>query len=91
VLAPIFEKSQSDSRGIGLDTLRAACASAIPPEKTESAPAGRFVVLALGGVTVANASNCLQAGAAGVAGIRLFQQGDVGETVRQLRELQAFR
>jgi len=77
VLAPIFEKVQTATRGIGLHALRAACAEA-----------GGFVVLALGGVTLSNARACIEAGAVGVAGIRLFQQGDVFETVRLLRAIQ---
>jgi thiamine-phosphate pyrophosphorylase len=47
--------------GVGMETLREACA--IAP--------GR--VLALGGVDAENAAECVKAGAAGVAGIRLFQ------------------
>lgn len=82
VLAPIFEKVQIGAKGIGLDALREAC-SAI----RESSPAARFAVLALGGVNLANARDCLQAGADGVAAIRLFQSGDLGETVRRLRKL----
>ena len=45
------------------------------------------VTLVFGGVTQANAEACARAGAAGVAGIRLFQSGDVGETVLNLRDL----
>jgi len=76
VLAPIFEKVQTCRLGIGLEPLRAACAEAA---------AVHFAVLALGGVTLSNARSCIEHGAAGVAGIRLFQQGDVLETVRRLR------
>src|SRR5664279_1918283 len=72
VLAPIFEKAATAAQGIGLDVLREACSQS------------RVPVLALGGVTLANARACLEAGAAGIAGIRLFQQGDVAETVHQL-------
>ena len=45
-------------------------------------------ILALGGVNLSNAASCLAAGAAGVAAIRLFQQGDLAETVRRLRALE---
>jgi thiamine-phosphate pyrophosphorylase len=83
VLAPIFEKAHTDMRGMGLDVLRTACAAAPDGELQP-----HFAVLALGGVTLSNARACLDTGAAGVAGIRLFQNGDVAETVRRLRELE---
>jgi len=88
VLAPIFEKPHTDAQGIGIDALRAAFVESPPPGNTGSAPQHCFAVLALGGVTLANAGACLAAGAAGVAGIRLFQNGDIVETVRRLRELE---
>ena len=87
VLAPIFEKAHTEVRPIGIDALRTACASTPPAESGTE----RFAILALGGVTLANAEACLAAGAAGVAGIRLFQNGDVAETVRRLRELEHTR
>ncbi|MGZ4843004.1 MAG: thiamine phosphate synthase, partial [Candidatus Angelobacter sp.] len=88
VLAPIFEKAHADVQGIGLDALRDACVGATTPDNIEPAPQNRFAVLALGGVTLANARACLAAGAAGVAAIRLFQNGNIVETVRRLRELE---
>jgi len=69
VFGPVFEKK--NSRPAGLDLLRQACGLEIP-------------VLALGGVTVENARACVDAGAAGIAAIRLFQENDVADVVRQL-------
>jgi thiamine-phosphate pyrophosphorylase len=66
VFAPVFEKiigGQTVTPGQGLDRLRAACLAAAP-----------IPVYALGGVTFDNAPACLDAGAAGIAGIRLFHQ-----------------
>ncbi len=72
LFAPIFEKSGTP--GVGLAALREACQAGIP-------------VLALGGVTVQNARACLEAGAAGLAAIRLFQEHDAAEVVAALRQL----
>jgi thiamine-phosphate pyrophosphorylase len=52
--------------------LREACRQKIP-------------VLALGGVTLENARACVDAGAAGIAAIRLFQENDIAESVRRLK------
>jgi thiamine-phosphate pyrophosphorylase len=73
VLGPVFEKKNASAGGLGLPTLRRACESAIP-------------VLALGGVTLENARACADAGAAGIAAIRLFQENDIAEVVRRLRD-----
>ena len=70
VLAPVFEKLGFSAAG--LSTLRAACEQPIK-------------VLALGGVTLENARACTEVGAAGVAGIRLFQENDVARVVGVLR------
>lgn len=86
VLAPIFEKVQTNVKGIGLDALREACSTGERVYGEESG-SDRFAVLALGGVNLTNARACLAAGAAGLAGIRLFQSGDIWETVRRLRQL----
>ena len=73
VFAPVFEKKDSpETKGAGLDQLREACRQKIP-------------VLALGGVTLENAVACVDAGAAGIAAIRLFQENDIAEVVRRLR------
>lgn len=74
VLGPIFE-TPGKGPPLGLAALREACALV--------ASAG-FPVLALGGVTVDNAQACFDAGAAGIAAIRLFQTQDVERVVRQL-------
>jgi thiamine monophosphate synthase len=41
-------------------------------------------VIAIGGITLENARRCRDAGAAGIAAIRLFQQNNVGEIVATL-------
>jgi len=70
VFAPVFEKK--GAQPTGLAQLREACRAPVP-------------VLALGGVTLANARLCFEAGAAGIAAIRLFQENDVADIVRSLR------
>ena len=75
VYAPVFEKRDAhDARPQGLSALREACAAKIP-------------VLALGGITLENAASCLAAGAAGIAGVRLFQENKIEDVVRPLRAL----
>ncbi len=72
LFGPVFEKRVAGEvvvAGVGLEHLREACAAA--------GGAGGTPVLALGGVTWESAGRCVEAGAAGVAGIRLF--GDEGE------------
>jgi len=74
VFAPIFEKKDAPQASpAGLKGLREACRQTIP-------------VLALGGITIENARACLDAGAAGIAGIRLFQENDIAEVVRHLND-----
>jgi thiamine-phosphate pyrophosphorylase len=79
VLGPIFEKSGEERAPIGLRELEAAMRR---PAVSQSMP-----VLALGGVTLENAEQCIRAGASGIAAIRLFQREDVAEVVRKLRAM----
>ncbi|HKF23607.1 MAG TPA: thiamine phosphate synthase [Candidatus Angelobacter sp.] len=79
VFAPVFEKS-GVANPVGMEQLWQAC--------HRPHPAGAVMpVLALGGVTLSNAQRCLDAGAAGIAGIRLFQENDVESTVQGLRSM----
>jgi len=75
LFAPVFEKRDAPGvQAIGIGELRRACLHRIP-------------VLVLGGVTIQNARECMDAGAAGIAGIRLFQENSVAEVARKLRTL----
>jgi thiamine-phosphate pyrophosphorylase len=73
IFAPVFGKLLDSGEalpGSGLAVLAAACRTA-----------GTMPVFALGGVTAANARQCIDAGAAGIAAIRLF----VGDDWKALR------
>jgi len=83
VFAPVFEKA--GKTGVGLDALRTACHTTSGAKTPEPSPIPKVPVLALGGVTVQNARACMDAGAAGIAGIRLFQENAVAELIRILR------
>lgn len=88
VFAPVFEKVAAPARpGAGLEMLREACRSLASAPNVEGVGASRMPVLALGGVTLANARACIEAGAAGIAAIRLFQENDVAAVVTALRKL----
>jgi thiamine-phosphate pyrophosphorylase len=78
VFAPVFEKNGNASHE-GLEQLRQVC-----HRKEKAQPP--MPVLALGGITLENARQCVEAGAAGIAAIRLFQQNNVHAVVRKLCE-----
>lgn len=93
VLAPVFEKVEKKSvvrNGIGLDELRLATGKNQSPDPRVEAGGnrGNIPVLALGGVDLQRASICADAGAMGIAGIRLFQQSlELRALVLALRSL----
>jgi len=72
VFGPVFEKKDELAHGAGVAALTQACKYNIP-------------VFALGGVTLENVKDCFGAGAAGIAGIRLFQENDIATVVSLIR------
>ena len=77
IFGPVFETPSKVAYGQpqGVERLAQVCRSVTIP------------VMAIGGITMENARDCVAAGAAGLAAIRLFQDaGDVAAVVRALRE-----
>ena len=78
VFGPVFATPSKESYGLpaGLAKLEGVAKKLAP-----------FPMLALGGVDVTNARDCLRAGASGIAGISLFEEPNrISEVVRKLRQ-----
>ena len=75
VFSPVFEKKGNPAApATGLERLRGACRGKIP-------------VYALGGITPENAGACVAVGARGIAGIRIFQEGNLAANLARFREV----
>jgi thiamine-phosphate pyrophosphorylase len=78
IFGPVYDTPSKAifGKAQGTDRLAAVCASVSIP------------VLAIGGITVQNARECVAPGASGIAAIRLFQDStNVEELVQQLRAI----
>ncbi|HVZ62007.1 MAG TPA: thiamine phosphate synthase [Terriglobales bacterium] len=82
VFGPVFGKAANP--GTGIEALRAACRSASITGSVPALVAVPMPVLALGNISMENARECLAGGAAGIAGIRLFQEHPIQEIVAKL-------
>jgi thiamine-phosphate pyrophosphorylase len=81
ILGPVFDTPSKRAFGppVGIAQLSAICATVKIP------------VLAIGGIDAENAGECLRAGAAGIAAIRLFQDaGDEKKLVSAVRSLRDY-
>jgi len=78
IFGPVFATPSKAAFGPpqGMERLGKMCASVSIP------------VIAIGGITVQNAPECMMVGASGIAAIRMFQDApDIAAVVRELREL----
>jgi thiamine-phosphate pyrophosphorylase len=76
IFGPVYETPSKAGLGApqGRESLRQVCAGLKIP------------VLAIGGITLENARDCMEAGASGIAAIRLFQKAnDLPAVVKRLR------
>src|SRR5271156_2748272 len=80
IFGPVFETPSKIKFGapLGIDRLREVCTAI------------RIPVLAIGGIDLANAGKCFEAGAAGIAAIRLFQDAKSAEELRARIEALGF-
>ncbi len=79
VFGPVFETPSKDEYGepVGLSNLAQVALELAP-----------FPVLALGGLNMDNAAACVQAGAGGIAAIRMFSDPHaLGEVAKNIREM----
>jgi thiamine-phosphate pyrophosphorylase len=79
VFGPIFPTPSKEKYGppVGVDQLAEAARELAP-----------FPVIALGGISIENANECLRAGASGIAGIRLFgEPKTLAATVEVMKDL----
>ena len=79
IFGPVFETPSKMQFGapLGIERLREVCGEI------------RIRVLAIGGISMANAAQCFEAGAAGIAAIRLFQGAASMDELR--RRIEAWR
>jgi thiamine-phosphate pyrophosphorylase len=79
IFGPVFETPSKMQFGapLGIEKLREACSKI------------RIRVLAIGGISMANTAQCFEAGAAGIAAIRLFQDAANMDEFR--RRIEALR
>jgi thiamine-phosphate pyrophosphorylase len=73
IFGPVFETPSKIKFGapLGIERLRQVCSQI------------RIPVLAIGGISLANAAKCFEAGAAGIAAIRLLQEVESAQELRQ--------
>jgi thiamine-phosphate pyrophosphorylase len=85
VFGPVFGKQGSAEPAVGVQELsRVSRRAGTVDARLEAGQGLTMPVFALGGVTEANACQCIASGAAGIAGIRMFQEDNVAETIRRV-------
>ena len=82
VLAPIFGK-----QGLSRPSLGLGLGPGLGLEPLKIASLGKLPIFALGSITLENARACQEAGATGIAAIRLFQENNIQSIAEQLRRI----